>query len=197
MRTDELDYDLPPSAIAQVPLEPRDAARLLVDRGPDAAPEHRHVRDLPDLLREGDLLVVNDTRVLSARVPVVRSTGGGGEVLLLEERDDGWWEVLCRPARKLRPGDVVDAATGGAAAGGLSFEVGEDVGDGRKCVGSLKELGNIPGECLVDVEAAGDVLGGGGVGADGVIEPDEGVPELPNGLPAFLFKRVGQRTHPY
>ena len=113
MRTDELDYDLPLAAIAQVPLEPRDAARLLVDRGPGAAPEHRHVRDLPDLLEAGDLLVVNDTRVLPARVPIVRSTGGTGEVLLLEERDDGWWEVLCRPARKLQAGDVVAAAAGG------------------------------------------------------------------------------------
>ena len=152
MRTDELDYDLPPSAIAQVPLEPRDAARLLVDRGPDAEPEHRHVRDLPDLLREGDLLVVNDTRVLPARVPVVRSTGGGGEILLLEERDDGWWEVLCRPARKLRPGDVVDAAAGGAAAGGLSFEVGEDVGDGRKLVRPRHD-----GSLLDALQAAGEM----------------------------------------
>ncbi len=129
MRTDELDYDLPDSAIAQVPLEPRDAARLLVDRGASVAPEHRRVADLPGLLVPGDLLVVNDTRVLPARVPIERSTGGGGEVLLLEERDDGWWEVLCRPARKLRSGDVVHAV-----AGGLDFVIGDDVGDGRKLV---------------------------------------------------------------
>ncbi|UDY36162.1 tRNA preQ1(34) S-adenosylmethionine ribosyltransferase-isomerase QueA [Dermatobacter hominis] len=147
MRTDELDYDLPASAIAQVPVEPRDAARLLVDGGAGVAPAHRHVRDLPDLLREGDLLVVNDTRVLPARVPVVRPTGGGGEVLLLEERDDGWWEVLCRPARKLRAGDVVEAE-----AGGLSFLVGEDVGDGRKLVRPRCD-----GPLLAALEVAGEM----------------------------------------
>lgn len=129
MRTDDLDYDLPDSAIAQVPLEPRDAARLLVDRGPSLPPEHLTVADLPGLLEAGDLLVVNDTRVLPARVAIERSTGGGGEVLLLEERDEGWWEALCRPARKLRSGDVVDAA-----AGALRFEIGGDLGDGRKLV---------------------------------------------------------------
>ena len=147
MRTDELDYDLPASAIAQVPVEPRDSARLLIDRGPGAAPEHRHVHDLPDLLRGGDLLVVNDTRVLPARVPVLRPTGGGGEVLLLEERDDGWWEVLCRPARKLRAGDVVDAA-----AGGLRFLIGDDVGDGRKLVRPECE-----GPLLAALEVAGEM----------------------------------------
>ncbi len=129
MRTDELDYDLPPAAIAQVPVQPRDRARLLVDRGVGKPLQHRRVADLPGLLREGDLLVVNDTRVLPARVPILRPSGGAGEVLLLEERADGWWEVLCRPARKLREGDVVDAV-----AGGLRFRVGVDVGDGRKLV---------------------------------------------------------------
>jgi S-adenosylmethionine:tRNA ribosyltransferase-isomerase len=90
---------------------------------------------------------VNDTRVLPARVPIVRPTGGRGEVLLLEERDDGWWEVLCRPARKLRPGDVVEAA-----AGGLHFLVGEDVGDGRKLVQPQHE-----GSLLDALEAAGEM----------------------------------------
>ncbi|HPU39750.1 MAG TPA: tRNA preQ1(34) S-adenosylmethionine ribosyltransferase-isomerase QueA [Microthrixaceae bacterium] len=129
MRTDELDYDLPAGSIAQVPIEPRDAARLLIDCGPGAAPEHRHIADLVDLLDAGDLLVLNTTRVLPARVPIVRPTGGSGEVLLLDEQNDGWWEVLCRPARKLRNGDVVHAVRGG-----LRFVVGDDVGDGRKLV---------------------------------------------------------------
>ncbi len=129
MRTDELDYDLPADAIAQVPIEPRDAARLLVDRGPASVPEHRHIVDLVDELRSGDLVVLNTTRVLPARVPIVRRTGGSGEVLLLDERSDGWWEALSRPARKLRNGDVVDAVRGG-----LRFVVGDDVGDGRKLV---------------------------------------------------------------
>ena len=88
----DIDYDLPAERIAQEPIEPRDAARLLVDRV--ELVEHRHVRDLPDLLHPGDLVVVNDTKVLPARIPVRRSTGGAAEILLLEERDDGSWEAL-------------------------------------------------------------------------------------------------------
>jgi S-adenosylmethionine:tRNA ribosyltransferase-isomerase len=148
MRTDDLDYDLPPERVAQHPVEPRDSARLLVDRGPAAPPAHLHVRDLPDLLGAGDLVVVNDTRVLPARVPVVRDSGGAGEVLLLEPRDDGWWECLCRPARKLRVGEVVRAASGR-----LAFEVGADLDDGRRLVlpladgpllDALEESGRMP-----------------------------------------------------
>ena len=77
------------SAIAQEPVEPRDAARLLVDRGPDAAPEHHAVADLPELLRPGDLLVVNDSRVRAARLHLRKPTGGEVEVLLLEPVGDG------------------------------------------------------------------------------------------------------------
>ncbi|MGB7880929.1 MAG: S-adenosylmethionine:tRNA ribosyltransferase-isomerase, partial [Ilumatobacteraceae bacterium] len=66
MRIADFDYDLPEDRIAQTPIEPRDTARLLVDRG-SAPPEHRHVHDLPELLRAGDLLVLNETRVIPAR----------------------------------------------------------------------------------------------------------------------------------
>ena len=113
MRIEDLDYDLDPALIAQVPIEPRDAARLLVDRG-RAEPDHRHVRDLPELLRPGDLVVVNDTRVIPARLRLRRATGGASEVLLLEPRDEGWreWEALVRPARKLPPGSVLYDAAG-------------------------------------------------------------------------------------
>ncbi|MCU1502484.1 MAG: queA [Ilumatobacteraceae bacterium] len=108
MRLDDIDYPLPPERIAQQPIEPRDAARLLVDRG-SAAPDHRHVRDLPELLRDGDVLVVNDSRVMPARLLLTRASGGSAEVLLLEARDDAWrtWEALVRPARKLRRGEVL------------------------------------------------------------------------------------------
>lgn len=123
----DIDYDLPAERIAQHPIEPRDAARLLVDRGPDASLEHRHITDLPALLQPGDLLVVNDTKVLPARIPVRRSTGGAAEILLLEERDDGSWEALARPSKKLAPGSVVNAD-------GLAIEVGEDLGEGRRIV---------------------------------------------------------------
>ena len=121
----DIDYELPSVRIAQQPIEPRDAARLLVDRGDRV--EHRHVRDLPDLLSPGDLVVVNDTKVLPARVPVRRTTGGAAEILLLEERDDGSWEVLAKPSKKLREGDIVTAE-------GLRIEMGEDLGEGRRLV---------------------------------------------------------------
>ena len=99
-----LDYDLPEAAIAQSPLADREAARLLVDRGAGVAPEHRRVGDLPELLRAGDVLVVNDSRVLPARLHLRRPTGGAVEVLLLQREDEGHWEALVRPSRKVRPG---------------------------------------------------------------------------------------------
>ena len=80
MELADFDYDLPHDRIAQTPVEPRDAARLLVDRG-RAAPEHRHVRDLVDILHPGDLLVVNETKVIPARLSLRRGTGGAAEVL--------------------------------------------------------------------------------------------------------------------
>ena len=74
MRLTDFDYELPVERIAQVPIEPRDAARLLVDRG-SSAPGHLHVHDLPALLDDGDLLVVNDTKVIPARLRLHRDTG--------------------------------------------------------------------------------------------------------------------------
>ena len=114
---DDFDYELPEGAIAQQPAEPRDAARLLVDRGPTEAPWHRHVRDLPDLLQPGDLVVVNDTRVIPARLRLRRDTGGAAEVLLLSPvpstdggRPGAVWEALVKPSRKLRVGEVLRGA---------------------------------------------------------------------------------------
>lgn len=108
MRLDEFDYHLPAERIAQTPVEPRDSARLLVDRG-SSSPGHLHVRDLVELLGDGDVLVVNDTRVIPARLRLRRSTGGAAEVLLLEPVDTErrTWEALVRPARKLRVGEVL------------------------------------------------------------------------------------------
>ena len=113
MRLEDFDYELPSDRIAQVPIVPRDAARLLVDRG-SSGTEHRTVGDLPELLAPGDLLVVNDTRVVPARLRLTRRTGGAAEVLLLEPADGArrTWEALVRPARKLRAGEVLQAATG-------------------------------------------------------------------------------------
>jgi S-adenosylmethionine:tRNA ribosyltransferase-isomerase len=113
VRLEDLDYPLDPARIAQVPIEPRDAAKLLVDRG-DAAPDHWHVTDLPALLQPGDLLVVNETRVIPARLRLHRHSGGAAEVLLLEPREPRRrrWEALVRPARKLKAGEHLVAADG-------------------------------------------------------------------------------------
>ena len=121
----DLDYELPEAAIAQTPIEPRDAARLLVDHGDRV--EHARFGDLPGLLTEGDLVVVNDTRVLPARVGFERPSGASGEILLLEERSDGAWEALARPSAKLPAGTAV-------CVGGLGIEFGADLGEGRRLV---------------------------------------------------------------
>ena len=128
MDTAALDYDLPATAIAQTPVEPRDSARLLVDTGPGSPPEHRHVRDLPSFVGPGDVVVINTTRVLPARLRFTKPTGGAVEVLLLESWGEGDWDALVRPSRKVHPGSVFplgDDAT---------LTVGEDMGQGRRAV---------------------------------------------------------------
>jgi S-adenosylmethionine:tRNA ribosyltransferase-isomerase len=138
MDTAAFDYELPESAIAQRPLPERDAARLLVDRGAANPPDNHIVRDLPDLLEPGDLLVLNTTRVLPARLALRKDTGAAVEVLLLERLDGGSlsdsgqsrWEALVRPGRKLPPGTIVLPAEGT----GLEVSVDEDLGDGRRVV---------------------------------------------------------------
>ncbi len=105
MDTSILDYDLPPELIAQHPCEPRDASRLLVYRRETDEIEHRIFEELPDLL-DGQLVVVNDTRVVPARLRLRRAGGGEVEILLLERLGaEGLWEGLARPARRLRPGE--------------------------------------------------------------------------------------------
>ena len=115
MRLEDFDYLLPEECIAQHPVEPRDSARLLVDQG-SAAPLHRHVRDLGEFLREGDLLVVNDTKVIPARLRLQRVSGGAAEALLLEPLDAErrTWEAMVRPAKKLKAGEeLLSANTSG------------------------------------------------------------------------------------
>jgi S-adenosylmethionine:tRNA ribosyltransferase-isomerase len=104
MRTAELDYDLPEELIAQRPLERRDSSRLLVYERSSGDVRHRRFGDLPDELAQGSLVVVNDTRVVPARLRARRPTGGEAEVLLLEPMEDGIWEALARPSRRLRAG---------------------------------------------------------------------------------------------
>ncbi len=119
MRSDELDYDLPPELIAQHPASRRDASRLLVYDRASGAVRHRTFADLPDEL-DRELVVVNDTKVVPARLRLRRETGGEAEVLLLEPVGDGVWEALARPSRRLRAGERLGAV-----------ELIEPLGEGR------------------------------------------------------------------
>ena len=109
MNLSDIDYELPEKLIAQHPVEPRDSARLLVATNPSQI-EHKHVTDLVDFLEAGDVMVVNDTRVLPARLALHRKTGGAAEVLLLEQRSSDFrlWEALVKPASKLKPDEVLE-----------------------------------------------------------------------------------------
>lgn len=114
----DFDYELPEERIAQTPAMPRDSARLLVDQG-SADPLHRHVRDLAEFLRPGDLLVVNDSKVIPARLRLHRGSGGAAEVLLLEpvagsDGDRRVWEALVRPGKKLKVGEQLFTDDGSA-----------------------------------------------------------------------------------
>jgi S-adenosylmethionine:tRNA ribosyltransferase-isomerase len=107
MDTSLLDYDLPAELVAQTPIERRDASRLLVYRRASGETEHRTVADLPDVL-DRELVVVNDARVVPARLRLRRASGGAVEVLLVERMDDnGTWEALVRPSRRLDVGERV------------------------------------------------------------------------------------------
>lgn len=111
MRLELFDYPLPPERIAQTPIEPRDASRLLVLHR-DGRREHRAFLDLPDLLNPGDLLVFNDTRVLPARVHGRKDTGARVELLLLNRLAAGKWEALAYPGRRLAPGARLEFGDG-------------------------------------------------------------------------------------
>src|SRR5256886_2326876 len=105
MKSSELDYSLPRELIAQRPLERRDHSRLLVYERSSGEVRHRRFDELPEELAPGTLTVVNDTRVLPARLRLERPGGGEAEVLLLERvGENGTWEGLARPSRKLRAG---------------------------------------------------------------------------------------------
>ncbi len=127
MLLSELDYELPPELIAQHPLARRDDSRLLVFERASGQVRHRRFRDLPDEL-SGELVVVNDTRVVPARLQLRKPSGGQVEVLLLEPLGDGEWEALARPTRRLRAGTSLvppPGSTGGA------IELLEELGEGR------------------------------------------------------------------
>ena len=148
MKTSDFYFDLPSELIAQTPLERRDASRLLTLDRATGETRHLHFYDLPSLLRPGDCLVLNDSRVLPARLIGKRAGGGACEVLLLTDRGDRVWECLARPGKKLRPGAKIAFGDGG-----LSAEVVDVAEGGNRLIRfdyegifleTLERLGKMP-----------------------------------------------------
>ena len=140
----DFDYELPQGLIAQTPIEPRDASRLLVVHRDSGLFEHRHFRDIGAYLRPGDLLIANQSRVLPARLLGHRvGTGGSVEVLLLTERPDlgfDYWETLVRPGRRLREGSHIV----------FGDEIGND--------GEMQQGAFLQAEVLERTEAGGRIV---------------------------------------
>lgn len=145
MKTSDFLYELPETLIAQTPMEPRDHSRMLVFRRELNVCEHRHFYDLPSYLKPGDALVVNDTRVLPARLLGLRESGGACELLLLRQHAPKVWETLVKPGKRLKPGSQI------------SF------GDGhlKALIGEVTEAGGrmVTFRCEGTLEAALDMLG--------------------------------------
>lgn len=153
MRLSDFDYALPPALIAQHPLTPRDAARLLVVHRASGTLEHRVFRDLPDYLRAGDILVLNNTRVIPARLRGEKASGGVVEVLLLRPAPGApppgaeEWEVLVRPGRRVRAGTRLRFGGGitgqvvGARAEGVRLVT---FTAGRPLLQAIREVGTTP-----------------------------------------------------
>ena len=150
------DYHLPQERIAQAPVEPRHGAGLMLVPGHDQpldAVRHGQVWDLLDELQAGDLLVVNDTRVLKARLRVRRSGGGLSELLVLEPRGAGQWLCLARPAKRMRPGDVLSidgtaiqltVVSEDQASGGRVVQFPSDCTDAETIESLLNQCGEVP-----------------------------------------------------
>ena len=108
MKTDDFNFDLPEELIAQTPLEKRDSSRLLVLNKETGNIEHKHFSDIIDYLKKGDVLVLNDTKVLPARIIGVKEdTGAVVELLMLKETEKDIWEVLSKPAKRIKIGTVI------------------------------------------------------------------------------------------
>ena len=130
MKTSDFNYELPPELIAQTPIPQRDASRLLVLNKNTGAWQHRHFYDLPEYLRPGDCLILNNSRVLPARLLGHRLPGGGAcEVLLLIDRGNKTWECLVRPGKRMRTGAKLSFGDGE-----LTAEVVEELPGGNRLV---------------------------------------------------------------
>ena len=148
MKTSDFLYDLPEELIAQSPMEPRDHSRLLVYERSTGQIAHKHFYDVIDYLKPGDALVINDTRVIPARLYGTRPGGGACELLLLKQLGPKKWESLVRPGAKLKPGKRVSIGGGRL----LATVTGEAEGGARivefECEGTfeaaLDELGEMP-----------------------------------------------------
>ena len=145
MQLSDFMYDLPEERIAQTPVEPRDHSRLMVVHRGDHSVEHRHFYDIIDYLNPGDVLVVNETRVIPARLIGEKPTGGACEILLLKQLAPKRWETLVRPGKKLKPGAQVLFGNGRLVA-----TIAETTADGGRIVDF---------ECEGTMEAALDELG--------------------------------------
>ena len=142
MLTSELDYELPKALIAQRPADPRDSSRLMVLDAARGTIGHHVFRDLPRFLRPGDALVLNETKVLPARLRARKPTGGGVELLFVRDLGPGRggaWEVLARPSKRLKPGV-------GLLADGAEVRLVEDLGDGRWAV-TAADVPGLLGRC--------------------------------------------------
>jgi len=148
MQLSDFMYDLPEERIAQTPVEPRDTSRLMVIHRNDHSIDHKHFYDIIDYLNSGDVLVINETRVIPARLLGEKPTGGACEILLLKQLAPKKWETLVRPGKKLKPGAQV--LFGG---GKLTATIVETTADGGRivdfeCEGSMEaaldELGEMP-----------------------------------------------------
>jgi S-adenosylmethionine:tRNA ribosyltransferase-isomerase len=150
MRTADFDYPLPHELIAQTPAELRDHSRLMVLHRTDGSTEHRRFYDIGEYLRSGDLLVLNDSRVIPARLTGQRRSGGMVEVLLLRRSEPGVWQTLMKPSRRVKPGETIRLIDKCRPEKGLtSIEVLESGEQGLRTIrladeAVLEELGEVP-----------------------------------------------------
>jgi S-adenosylmethionine:tRNA ribosyltransferase-isomerase len=135
MKTEDFDYVLPPGLIAQYPLEKRDECRLLCLNRRTGAVSDSIFKDLPELIRPGDLLVFNNTKVLPARIFCHKKTGGAAELLLTEPVGNGQWKALVRPGRGMNPGAILSVDKDPV----VRIEIVSVLDDGTRVVATLRE----------------------------------------------------------